>query len=379
MKLRAVEPSVSFPELEVKRLDTWDKLGIFERSISERAGAPRFVFYDGPPFATGLPHYGHLVGSVIKDIIPRYFTMRGMQVERRWGWDCHGLPVENEAQKELNLLDARAVEELGMPAFNKTCRDLVLRYTKEWKSTIRSLGRWVDHENGYRTMDTSFMESVWWVFRTLWDQGRIYEGFRVQPVSTSLGTPLSNFEVAQGPQERDPVTKKDGHKRRQDPSITVRFDLEDEDACVWAWTTTPWTLPSNLALAVNPQLDYVKVRFAESGDVVYANPVCLARYQERGRVGEYEVLATLKGKELAGRFYRPLLPFFEHFAEPDAAGQRAFRIVLSDHATNESGTGIVHIAPAFGEDDYKTASAHGLPFVCAVKPDGHFRPEMSLV
>ncbi|MDF1837523.1 MAG: class I tRNA ligase family protein, partial [Planctomycetota bacterium] len=236
MTMRAVDPSVSFPELESARLDTWDRLDVFQRSIQERDEANSFVFYDGPPFATGLPHYGHLVGSVLKDIIPRFFTMCGMRVERRWGWDCHGLPVENEAQKELNLADARAVEALGMPTFNKTCRDLVLRYTKEWKSTIRSLGRWVDHDNGYRTMDTDFMETVWWVFRTLWDQGRIYEGFRVQPVSTALGTPLSNFEVAQGPQERDPVTKKDGHKRRQDPSITVRFALEDEDAYVWAWT-----------------------------------------------------------------------------------------------------------------------------------------------
>ncbi|MFT4648879.1 MAG: isoleucyl-tRNA synthetase [Glaciecola sp.] len=376
MTMRAVDPSVSFPELEEQRLETWDRLDIFQRSIQERDEANSFVFYDGPPFATGLPHYGHLVGSVLKDIIPRFFTMCGMRVERRWGWDCHGLPVENEAQKELNLVDARAVEALGMPAFNKTCRDLVLRYTKEWKQTIRSLGRWVDHDNGYRTMDTDFMESVWWVFRTLWDQGRIYEGFRVQPVSTSLGTPLSNFEVAQGPQERDPITKKDGHKRRQDPSVTVRFALEDEEAFVWAWTTTPWTLPSNLALAVNPEMDYVKVRFTDTGDVVYLNPICLARYKERDRVGEYEVLESLKGKDLEGRCYRPLLPFFAEHATPDAAGKRAFRIVLSDHATADSGTGVVHIAPAFGEDDFEIGKREGLPMVNPISLNGIFGPEV---
>ncbi len=376
MTMRAVAPSVSFPELEASRLDTWDRLDIFQRSIQDRDESDRFVFYDGPPFATGLPHYGHLVGSVLKDIIPRYFTMCGMRVERRWGWDCHGLPVENEAQKELKLADARAVEELGMPAFNKTCRDLVLRYTQEWKQTIRRLGRWVDHENCYRTMDTDFMESVWWVFKSLWDQGRIYEGFRVQPVSTSLGTPLSNFEVAQGPQERDPVSKKDGHKRRQDPSITVRFKLEDEDAYVWAWTTTPWTLPSNLALAVNPEMDYVKIRFADSGEVAYLNPICLARYQERDRVGECEVLETLKGKDLEGRNYGPLLPFYKHLAEPDADGKRAYRIVLSSHATPDSGTGIVHTAPAFGEDDFEIGKREGLPLVNPINLNGIFGSEV---
>lgn len=378
MKLRPVDPAVSFPELESQRLQAWESQNIFQRSIDERAGAPRFVFYDGPPFATGLPHYGHLVGSVIKDIIPRYFTMRGMQVERRWGWDCHGLPVENEAQKELNLADARAVAELGMEKFNETCRSLVFRYTKEWRHTIRRLGRWVDHDNGYRTMDRDFMESVWWVFRTLWDQGRIYEGFRVQPVSTALGTPLSNFEVALGPQEKDPVTKKEGHKRRQDPSLTVRFALEDEDASVWVWTTTPWTLPSNLALAVNPEMDYVQFRIQETGEVAYANPVCLARYAERKRIGEYEVLRTVKGKDLEGRTYRPLLPFFAEYAQPDASGQRAFRIVLSDHATDESGTGVVHMAPAFGEDDFQVGQRENLPMVNPVSVTGIFDERVAL-
>ncbi|MEZ5973872.1 MAG: isoleucine--tRNA ligase [Planctomycetota bacterium] len=370
MKLRAAPPSVSFPQLEDDRLAVWEAKNVFQRSIDGRAGAPRFVFYDGPPFATGLPHYGHLVGSVIKDIVPRYFTMIGHQVERRWGWDCHGLPVENEAQKELGLEDARAVQAVGLESFNHTCRSLVLRYTAEWRTTIRRLGRWVDHDRGYRTMDTSFMESVWWVFQSLWDQGRIYEGFRVQPVSTALGTTLSNFEVALGPQEKDPVTKKEGHKRRQDPSITVRFALEDEDAYLWAWTTTPWTLPSNLALAVNPELDYVKVRFADGGEVAYANPVCLARYKERGRIGEYEVLETVKGSALEGRPYRPLLPFFADYAQPGPDGKRAFRVVLSGHATADSGTGIVHIAPAFGEDDFAIGQREGLPMVNPVSISG---------
>ena len=370
MKLRPVDPSVSFPELEVKRLQVWKDQDIFQRSISEREGSPRFVFYDGPPFATGLPHYGHLVGSVLKDIIPRYFTMRGMQVERRWGWDCHGLPVENEAQKELKLHDARAVMEVGMEKFNQTCRSLVMRYTAEWRHTIERMGRWVDHDSAYRTMDRNFMESVWWVFKTLWDQERIYEGFRVQPVSTALGTPLSNFEVALGPQEKDPATKKEGHKRRQDPSVTVRFALEDEDAYLWAWTTTPWTLPSNLALAVNPEMEYVKVRFDEGGELAYANPVCLARYAERQRIGTYEVLETLKGKDLEGRLYRPLLPFFAQHADPQDGSRRAFRVVLSGHATADSGTGIVHIAPAFGEDDFEIGKREKLPLVNPVSVNG---------
>ena len=229
MKLRPVQPEVDFPALEERVLEHWDATNAFQRSIDERPESESFVFYDGPPFATGLPHYGHFVASVLKDVVPRYWTMKGKRVDRRWGWDCHGLPVENETQKDLGLVSKADVDELGIEKFNEACRGIVLRYTEEWRKTIRRLGRWVDHDRGYKTMDADFMESVWWVFSRLWQDGRIYEGHRVQPVSPALGTPLSNFEVALGPQERDPVTKKDGHKRRQDPSLTVRMQLEDED------------------------------------------------------------------------------------------------------------------------------------------------------
>jgi len=370
--LRPVDPEVSFPALELARLKVWDEGRIFERSVEERPEDERYVFYDGPPFATGLPHYGHLVASILKDIIPRYWTMRGKRVVRQWGWDCHGLPVENEAQKELGLEDTRAVTELGIEKFNDACRGLVLRYTGEWWKTIHRLGRWIDFEGGYKTMDADFMESVWWVFRQLWEQGRIYEGYRVQPVSPALGTPLSNFEVALGPQEKDPVSKKDGHKRRQDPSVTVRFRLEDEDASLWAWTTTPWTLPSNLALAVHPEVDYVKVRFAEGGEVVYAEPSRLADYSERGRIGDYEVVETVKGAALVGRCYEPLLPYFaEHKTDADGA-RLAFRVVAADYVGTDAGTGIVHQAPAFGEDDYETGQREGLPLVNPLDLNGVF-------
>ena len=377
MQLRPIDPDVSFPELECARLDVWDEKRIFERSVEERAGAKPYIFYDGPPFATGLPHYGHLVASILKDIVPRYWSMKGFRVDRRWGWDCHGLPVENEAQKELHLADKRAIDELGIEAFNGACRDIVLRYTEEWKRTIRRLGRWVDFERGYKTMDTSFMESVWWVFHQLWERGLIYRGHFVQPVSPALGTPLSNFEVALGPQEKDPVTRKEGHKRRQDPSVTLRFQLEDEDASLWAWTTTPWTLPSNLALAVHPAVEYVKVRVLESGELAYLEPSRLADYQARGRVGETEELLRVRGAELVGRPYQPLFPYFEHLRLAEDGSRLAFRVVAAEYVGTDAGTGIVHQAPAFGEDDFLVGQAEGLPLVRPVDLNGIFGPEVT--
>ncbi len=372
MTLRPVEPKVSFPELESAILDRWDEQRIFERSIEAREGSAPYTFYDGPPFATGLPHYGHLVASILKDVVPRYWTMKGRRVERRWGWDCHGLPVENEAQKELGLSSVRDVDELGIETFNEACRGLVLRYTAEWKSTIRRLGRWVDFDHGYRTMDPSFMESVWWVFKTLWDQGRIYEGYRVSPVSPALGTPLSNFEVALGPQEKDPETRKEGHKRVQDPSVIVRFRLEDEEAFLWAWTTTPWTLPANLALAVHPEIEYVRVRLVEGGEVAYLEPSRLRLLQERGRIGETEELGRMLGRELVGRPYEPLLPYFADLAWDEQGRRQAFRVVAADYVDTSSGTGIVHQAPAFGEDDFQTGKREGLPLVNPLDLSGVF-------
>ncbi|MBK8716761.1 MAG: class I tRNA ligase family protein [Deltaproteobacteria bacterium] len=373
-----VPPQLDLPRLEEGILAGWERNDVEGQSLRKgadaaagRSAAPAFVFFDGPPFATGLPHYGHILPGTIKDIVPRYQSMRGFAVERRFGWDCHGLPIESLTEDELGVHGKAEIEAHGIENFNRACRAGVLRYTAQWRKTMRRLGRWVDFDNDYKTMDPAFMQSVWWVFRRLWDQGLVYEGHRVQPVSPALGTPLSNFEVAQGPQERDPVTRKEGHKRRQDPSVTIRFALEDEDASLWAWTTTPWTLPSNLALAVHPELDYVKVRVKDTGEVAYLEPSRLAAYQAAGKLGETELLATMKGTALAGRPYTPLFPYFAALREKD--GKRlAFRVVTADYVSTDAGTGIVHQAPAFGEDDYEVGRREGLPLVNPVSLQGIF-------
>ncbi|MDB4976948.1 MAG: Isoleucyl-tRNA synthetase, partial [Myxococcaceae bacterium] len=369
--LKAPVSDFHLPKIESDILALWERHGIEEKSLSTQAKQD-FVFYDGPPFATGLPHYGHLLAGTIKDIVPRYWAMRGYSVARRFGWDCHGLPIESLIEKELGLASKADIEAYGVPKFNAACRAGVLRYTSEWQKTVKRMGRWVDFENDYKTMDPSFMETVWWVFSQLWKKGLIYEGFRIQPVSPMLGTPLSNFEVAQGPQERDPVTKKDGHKRRQDPSLTVRFRLEDEEAYLWAWTTTPWTLPSNLALAVHPDFDYVKVRVDETGEVAYLEPSRLKDYQERKRIGSTTELARVKGKDLVGRPYSPLLPYFESYKTREDGSRWAFRVVGADYVTVDTGTGIVHQAPAFGEDDYQVGVREGLPIVRPMDLTGIF-------
>jgi isoleucyl-tRNA synthetase len=374
--LRPPTAEFHLPRIEEEILAFWDRHDTERKSLSSR-GRPAFVFYDGPPFATGVPHYGHLLAGTIKDIIPRYFVMQGFDVERRFGWDCHGLPIESLIEKELKLNGKADVEAYGVPRFNAACRASVQRYTKEWRHTVRRMGRWVDFEHEYKTLDPDFMETVWWVFHRLWEQGLIYEGFRVQPVSPALGTPLSNFEVAQGPQERDPVTKKDGHKRRQDPSLTVRFRLEDEPAFLWVWTTTPWTLPSNLAVAVHPDVDYVKVQVVDTGEVAYIEPARLADYQARGRVGATAELQRLKGRELIGRPYQPILPYFESY-KTRATGERwCFRVVGADYVTTDSGTGLVHQAPAFGEDDYQVGLREGLPVIRPMGLTGIFDERVS--
>jgi isoleucyl-tRNA synthetase len=369
--LQAPPAQFDLPGLEEGILRLWKDNDVEGRSLQQGAAAargegdrPSYAFYDGPPFATGLPHYGHLLPGTIKDIVPRYQSMCGFAVERRFGWDCHGLPIESLVEGELGIHGQAEIEAYGIDRFNAACRAGVLRFTQEWETMVRRTGRWVDFRNDYKTMDPSFMETVWWVFRRLWDEGLIYEGFRVQPVSPALGTPLSNFEVAQGPQEKDPVTRKEGHRRVADPSLTVRFGLEDEEgASLWAWTTTPWTLPSNLALAVHPDVTYVKVRLVETGEIAYLEPGRLAEYQARGRVGATEELSRMPGRDLVGRPYAPLLPFFARYREHDDGRRFAFRVVAAEYVTVDSGTGIVHQAPAFGEDDYQVGQKEGLPMV----------------
>jgi len=343
----------SFVEAEHEVLAFWQKEGIFEESLAQtRDGAP-YIFYDGPPFATGLPHHGHLVASTIKDIIPRYFTMKGRYVSRRFGWDCHGLPVEHEIDKQLGLSAQDAVEKLGVKGYNDACRGIVQRYTQEWRSTITRLGRWVDFDHDYKTMDPWFMESVWWVVKQLFDKGLVYQGQKIVPVSTALGTGLSNFEANLN------------YKEVQDPAITVFLKLCDEDAHLAIWTTTPWTVPSNLAVCVNPELSYAKVRDREQNVTFYLAEGRVAAYGERHAL---EVLEVVPGSALAGRRYEPAFTYFE---DQRAAG--AFTVITGDYVTADDGTGLVHQAPAFGEDDYNAFRAAGLDaFAMPVGLDGRF-------
>ena len=350
-----VTSQVSFPEVEGAVLRFWREHSTFRKSLALRRDGERFVFYDGPPFATGLPHYGHLLAGTIKDVVPRYQTMLGRYVERTFGWDCHGLPVENEMEKELGIASKHEIEEYGVARFNEACRGIVLRYTAEWQAIVERIGRWVDFENGYRTMDRDYMESIWWVFRQLWDKGLIYEGHKILPYCPRCATPLSNFEANQG------------YEDVQDPSVTVRFkSLDEPDLHYLAWTTTPWTLPSNLALAVGPDVEYVRV--ADGGaDYVLAAARVGVYYQGT----EPNVVARFRGSDLVGRRYEPLFPYFAELAD-----HGAYRILPADYVTTDDGTGIVHTAPGFGEEDAETGRKHGLPMVCPVDAECRFTDEV---
>lgn len=356
---RAVNPKVDFPALEENVLKFWEDEKIFEKSVENRPEDNPFVFYDGPPFATGLPHFGHFVPGTIKDAIPRFKAMKGYQVERRFGWDCHGLPVEYEMQKTLNLAGYSDINAYGVGAFNEKCRSIVLRYTAEWKKAITRLGRWVQFEGGYRTMDCDYMESVWWIFKTLYEKGLIYEGYNILPFSPGLSSPLSNFEVNLG-----------GYKDVVDPAITVKFAVDGQkDTYFLAWTTTPWTLPSNLALALGPDIDYVKVRDKESGEKYILGKERLGAYYKTEDA--YEILEHHKGTELAGMTYEPLFPYFAHLKK-----QGAFITVLGDYVTIEDGCGIVHTAPGFGVDDYEVLKGTGIPVVCPIDLECRFTDEV---
>lgn len=343
------EQEEGFPEREEGVLAFWQKEGIFEKSVEK--GGKLFTIYDGPPFATGLPHYGHLLAGTIKDVVPRYKTMKGFKVPRRFGWDCHGLPIENEIEKTKELSGAGAIEKFGIAKFNEECRAIVLRYTGEWKKTVDRMGRWVSFENTYRTMDLTFMESVWWVFKQLFEQDLVYEGFKVMPFSMKLGTPLSNFEANLNYQEVD------------DPSLVVAFEVVGEgDTYFLAWTTTPWTLPSNLALMVGPEIDYVLVKSGGKKYYLAENRV-KANFKE-----DVEIIERMKGKKLNGKRYKPLFPFF--------ADRDAFRVILEEAVSTEDGTGIVHSAPAFGEMDFFACKREGIELVCPVDNNGRFTDEV---
>ncbi len=356
--MKLVSENVKLAEVELEVLKFWEEKDIFAKSLAKTRHLPPYIFYDGPPFATGLPHYGHLLAGTIKDIIPRFWTMRGRYVERRFGWDCHGLPVELEIEQALGLEGKKDIEKLGVARFNQECRKIVLRYTQEWEKTVRRMGRWVDFRNAYRTMDADYMETIWWVFKQLWDRDLIYEGHKVMPYTTRLCTPLSNFEANLN------------YKEVQDPAITVRFAAEGEEKTyLIAWTTTPWTLPSNLALAVGPEIDYVQVLDHEDGSRYIMAEARLKVYFPKE--GTYTVEKRYKGKDLVGRTYKPLFPYF---ASHKARG--AFRVIPADHVTTEEGTGIVHIAPAFGEEDFSACQKAGIGLVNPVDDEGKFTSEV---
>ncbi len=345
-----------FPALESDVLDYWDSDDTFRASISHRDGAPEYVFYDGPPFANGLPHYGHLLTGYVKDIVPRYRTMRGYKVDRRFGWDTHGLPAELEVQRQLGITEKAQIEEMGIEKFNDACRASVLRYTNEWQAYVTRQARWVDFENDYKTLDLSFMESTIWAFKQLWDKGLAYEGYRVLPYCWNDETPLSSHELRMDD---------DVYQSRQDPAITVGFPVTEgplKDAYLLVWTTTPWTLPSNQAVAVNRDVDYALVR---SGDRRYVLATARLSAYARELGDEPEVLATYRGSDLLGMRYRPPFPYFM-----DAPN--SFQVLPGDFVSTEDGTGIVHMAPAYGEDDMATAQAADIVAVTPVDAQGRF-------
>ena len=371
----APDLSSSFSTQEKKILEFWKKNDVFQKTLSKNSKSTnRYVFYDGPPFATGLPHYGHLLASTIKDVVPRYQTMKGKYVERRFGWDCHGLPIEAIVEKKLNLSGSASIREYGIGRFNEMCRENVLTYTDQWQTVIERLGRWVDMENCYKTMDFTYMESVWAIFKQLFELGLVYEGYKVMPFSWKLGTELSNFEASDNYQEAD------------DPSITVLFqDLEQSDLAYIVWTTTPWTLPANLALAVGAKMEYVEITLEQLDQT--AHGAALEKMQERGirrlvvaKERAVEIFSASSkqkdawtpvftreflGSTLVGRQYRPLFNFF-------ADTPQAFRICRASFLQENEGTGIVHIAPAFGEDDFELCQEEKIPLVCPVDQSGHF-------
>ena len=343
-----------FPAIEERVLARWKAEGTFRDSIDARPVDDEFVFFDGPPFANGLPHHGHLVTGYVKDVIPRYRAMRGQRVDRRFGWDCHGLPAEMEAEKELPVSGRADIIEYGIDRFNAQCRESVLRYTGEWEKTVTRQARWVDFENDYKTMDLSYMESVMWAFKQLWDKGLVYEAFRVMPYSWGAETPLSNFEIRLD----------DATRPRQDPAITVTFDLTPLDGDpgpmrIMAWTTTPWTLPSNLALAVGPEVAY-SLRQAADGTVFVLGSEAVERYAAQLE-GTTEV-GTCLGGDLVGRTFTPMFDFFADRTD-------AFRILGADFVDASEGTGVVHMAPGFGEDDQTTCEAAGIPIGQVVPVD----------
>ncbi|MBR1949166.1 MAG: class I tRNA ligase family protein, partial [Alphaproteobacteria bacterium] len=352
-----VKAKPEFASLEKEVLKFWEENKTFEKSVQNRDGAAEFVFYDGPPFANGTPHYGHIMVSYVKDVVARFQTMNGKKVERRLGWDCHGLPAEMSAEKQLGVSGRKQIEEYGVEKFNNFCRSDVLKYSNIWVDTFKRIGRWVDFNHDYKTMDLPFMESVINNFKQLWEKGLVYEDYRVLPYSWAAETPLSNFEVNQGYQDKT------------DNAITVMFKLEN-GMKILVWTTTPWTLPSNLMLAVGNDIDYVVME--EDGQKYIIGRALLGRYKKQ--LENAVEVASMKGSDLVGMSYEPMFPYFKHLKE-----KGCFKVLAGEFVSTEDGTGVVHIAPGFGQDDFdacRTVDEH-FPVVCPVDEAGKFTAEVS--
>eukprot|EP00761_Pharyngomonas_kirbyi_P013015 gb/GECH01013042.1/.p1 GENE.gb/GECH01013042.1/~~gb/GECH01013042.1/.p1 ORF type:complete len:1072 (+),score=220.26 gb/GECH01013042.1/:1-3216(+) len=369
--LNSVPDKFTLPEIEEEILEHWDKVDAFKTSLKQSEGKKEYTFYDGPPFATGLPHYGHLLAGTIKDIVTRYAHQTGHHVRRRFGWDCHGLPIEFEIEKELGIKTKEEILEMGIGKYNDHCRRIVDKYSSEWEKTVKRMGRWIDFENDYKTMNLSFMESVWWVFRQLFDQGLVYRGFKVMPYSTACTTPLSNFEVS------------DNYRTVQDPSVIVSFPIvgDEQGAKLVAWTTTPWTLPSNLVLCVNADFTYVRIQDTETENIYIIAESRLSelypKTKKKPKKEPYKIISKCTGKDLVGLEYEPLFNFFKQFHKSGA-----FRVFSDDYVTSDSGTGIVHCAPGFGEDDYRVCLEHkvivkGGDIPCPVDDNGRYTDEVS--
>ncbi|MBO7308258.1 MAG: isoleucine--tRNA ligase [Kiritimatiellae bacterium] len=353
---KSVSNKIAFPKMEEEILFYWEKDGTFKKSLAKNEGKSQYRFYDGPPFATGLPHYGHLLAGIIKDIVPRYQTMRGKYVERRFGWDTHGLPIEALAQEALGVAGAPEIKALGVDKFNEQCRSMVLKYVNEWEKTVTRMGRWVDFKNDYKTMNPEFMETIWWVFKQLWNQGRVYKSHRIMPYSWKLSTPLSNFEAG------------NNYKDVQDPTVTVRTKAlaatsetmksllaAEKTVYLLVWTTTPWTLPENLMICAGAAIDYVAVRdLTDEAKSVYI--MAKARLEHIfKKEGDREIIAEFKGSELKGVEYEPIFPYFA-----DKKAEGAFCVTNDDYVTTDDGVGLVHIAPAYGEDDFRVCKEAGM-------------------
>lgn len=359
-----------FSEIEKQIIKFWKENQIFEKSVKKDAPKGDYVFYDGPPFATGTPHYGHLVASLMKDIVPRYFTMQGYRVERRWGWDCHGMPIENIVEEKLGIKTKKDIESIGVDKFNEACRQSVLTYAEEWKKVIERFGRWVDMEHPYRTMDPDYMESIWWVFKELWERGLIYEDYKAMHICPRCETTLSQFEVSEG------------YRDVEDLAVTVKFELNNEPKTyVLAWTTTPWTLIGNVALAIGENIEYVKfeIKNSDNLDGIY---IASKNYFEKLKTkfeseklkNSLTLIEVVPVDQLINQKYKPLFDYYLN--KPIANKERLYTIQTANFVTVEDGTGVVHIAPAFGEEDMMLGKEKNLPFIQHVGLDGRFKEEV---